>query len=208
MLDKNNKIWYNVLINAILNVIIFVLLFLIILYFIISPVYISGKSMENTLYNNQIVATTRFKPSTFDYNDIVIAKTEDYDVVIKRIIAKEGDKIAFVRENVNSDFVNLYFFENNNWILKSETFIKEKMRFSSNCFSLVKVADSKDFIKNENIITVEENSFFVMGDNRNFSADSRTFGCIKYEDIVSKQLFNISQSPFFNFLFSTIYSIF
>ncbi|MEC7837323.1 MAG: S26 family signal peptidase, partial [Chloroflexota bacterium] len=32
-------------------------------------------------------------------------------------------------------------------------------------------------------IIVEENCIFVLGDNRNLSNDSRTFGCVPVEDI-------------------------
>ena len=204
MLDKNNKTWYNAVINVLLNVIIFVLLFLIILYFLISPVKISGSSMEETLSDGQIISTTRFKPKSFEKGDIVIVNTPSYGVIIKRIIAVQGDKIAFVREK-NSNYVHLCIMKNGKWDVLQEDYIKEQMIYSFSSFSGVTVSSGIDEIKENNVITVSEGEYFIMGDNRNNSADSRIFGVIKQEDIISKMLFTTSPNSFFGLFFKIFY---
>jgi signal peptidase I len=45
------------------------------------------------------------------------------------------------------------------------------------------------FLQENTAVTVPANNYFVLGDNRNFSSDSREWGFIKKKDIVGQTLF-------------------
>lgn len=123
---------------------------------------ISGHSMENTLYDKETYIST---PNYIflDYNDIVVVDTQDIigQIIIKRIIGLPGDTIVIINNKL---------YVNNNLI--DEYYLKEPMQ----------TADIS--------VVLKDDEYFVCGDNRNNSLDSRaTFiGPIKKEKILYKLL--------------------
>ena len=87
-------------------------------------------------------------------------KNNDRNLWIKRVIGIEGDLLEFQGQQ-------LY----RNGVLVEEDYIKEEMnpQFDS--------------------IVVPENHVFVMGDNRNYSSDSREIGPVPVENIVGQVMF-------------------
>ena len=114
-------------------------------HFIFSAVRIVGNSMQPTLEKNDWVIVSRlpFEPS---YGDIVVFKKKDVsgETLVKRIIGIPGDTV-----------------EIKNGIIYINGEKKE------NDFSLI--SDEYNMEK----ITVDSDSYFVMGDNRAESNDSR-----------------------------------
>lgn len=163
--NKNKKL---ITIKEILVIIAISIILPLILFKFYGIADITGKSMENTLEDNEKVI---YKKGGAGKGEIVIIKRFDLSVkyLVKRIIAVEGDTVE-IKDN------ELYL---NNEIL-DEPYIKEKMK----CIDY-------------NKITIPAGKVFVMGDNRNKSADSRssTIGLIDIKDIEGKVIFKL---PFFN----------
>lgn len=149
------------------------------------------------------------KANSYTYKDIVIASNtnnEYFDtenkpyLIIKRVVACGGDTVKFIPESIipstpGNKFNYTIEITNKNGekIITNEDYIKEKMYFENNdyyysgyltkypifynIYTNLKLGKSYSF-------TVPENEYFLMGDNRNHSSDSRVFGSVEYEDIL------------------------
>ena len=147
---------------------------------------------------------------TYQNGDVVIIsnKSQDYikdnevGFLIKRIIALPGQSITFFLTNVaEKDGETAYFYDfvvkdkDGNVVDVDDSFLQEEMYFTeyeytsfldydtykSIFFNLRNFANDED--KAKSIIFVEDGSYFVMGDNRNHSTDSRVFGTINHSHI-------------------------
>ena len=128
--------------------------------FWISLSVVDGDSMNNTLVDGDILLTDNLKtPSRFD---IVVFKHSESEDYIKRIIAIPGDVIY------NDEHGNV-------WLQKSgedkaevliEPYLEEGLKTKIQFYCELK-----------------EGEYFVMGDNRGNSQDSRIFGAINKEQI-------------------------
>lgn len=195
---KTSKKWYSIVLNVLLDIVIATLIALITIFVIIAPVKIDGASMENTIKDGQMVATLRFAPSTYKVGDIVTIKVGD-KILIKRIVALAGEKIAFVDEGANG--ICLYKEQDSGvWVKTDESFIKEKSVYKDELFDNITIYESVSEI--DGGITIEDGKFFALGDNRNVSLDSRHYGQFDLNSIVSKMIFNISENGFMNFVFT------
>lgn len=151
----------------IIPVIILIIILFFIFFFRLRIYKIVGSSMNPTLYENEFVLSYK---TTYKRQDI-IAFNHNQAIMIKRIIGLPKDKIDIKDDGT--------VYVNNMKI--SEPYINAK--------SLGKVEISFPYI-------VPENSYFVMGDNREHSLDSRTIpiGSINEEDIIGKV--SLSLIPF------------
>lgn len=124
-----------------------------------TPVFINGHSMDNTYHDKQFVIGLNRQFTKFERKDIICVRTDDKNI-IKRIIGKPGDTIKISNNKV---FVNEKII--------SEDYLKEPM-----------ITDDYDYC------VLGEDEYFIMGDNRNNSVDSRSIGPVRYSKIICKIL--------------------
>ncbi len=102
------------------------------------------------------------KLSSIDRFDIIVLKENDNNAtIIKRVIGMPGDKVK-IRNN------KIYI---NNKIIEDEYAYGETSDYDE--------------------ITLSDDEYFVLGDNRLISKDSRYFGAIKKSDIKGKAVFRL-----------------
>lgn len=140
--------------------------------FIITPAIVDGKSMYPTLNDNNIVILNKldYKINGLKRFDIIVV---DYngEKLIKRVIGLPGEHIEYKN---NMLFINGY--------LTNENFNHDNTsNFKLETIGYLKIPGDK---------------YFVVGDNRNHSTDSRMIGLIDKKDIkgkVSLRLFPINK---------------
>lgn len=129
--------------------------------YVVTPVRVSGSSMANTLKNGEILLLNKFEYRFSDIKrfDIVVVKAHE-ERIIKRVIGLPGETLKY-----------------ENGIL----YINDKM-IEENYLDEV----TKDFTYEGKI---PDECYFVMGDNRGDSLDSRYFGCFPKKDILGHASF-------------------
>lgn len=146
-------------------------LFIVFYLFIIQPHQVKGASMNNTFESGDYILTSKISYRFEDpkKGDVIVFKSPknpDIDY-IKRIIALPRDTVMIKNSEV---------YVNN--VLLNENYIADKTNLSEG-----------GFIKEGMEVTIPDGYYFVMGDNRPHSSDSREFGPIPGSDIIGKVLF-------------------
>lgn len=160
-------------VDTILNIIITLAVVFFIRTFIFSPFLISGVSMASTLKDNEYILVNKmgysnvfgFELGKPERGDIVVLKaplvnTDDNVYYIKRVIGLPGETIGF-----RKDKVVIFNQANPDGLELNEDYIRCK-REDKPCSEYSAFFDEK--------FKVPEDSYFVMGDNRDQSTDSRS----------------------------------
>ncbi len=155
-LDKKNTSNIKNNIKEIIPYVVIVLIVVLIRIFLFTPIKVNGTSMVDTLHDGDTMILNKIG---IKFNDIkrfqiVVIKTSD-SYLIKRVIGLPGEKIKY-------EDGKLYI---NGKIIKD--------KYNKNNITA-------DFDE----VTIDENSYFVMGDNRSNSIDSRIIGTIDKNDIM------------------------
>jgi len=149
-----------------------IILTLLFLSFIAQLAITRGSSMNNTLDNGDFLIVEKIH-KTFHLNykrfDVIIMKSDNpkEPFYVKRIIGLPGEQIKISKGKI---YINGTILE--------EDYGKEIMKEGG-------MAESK--------YSIDEDSYFVVGDNRNNSYDSRFFGAVHKNEIIGKAIFDISK---------------
>lgn len=128
-------------------------------------VLVVGDSMKYTLYQGEKgFALKKSFIGELKREDIVIFEKDNREI-IKRVIGTPNDHVVITEEGVfvNNELIEETYVSNKN---KEETFIKDSTMY--------------------NDVILQEDEYFVLGDNRSVSWDSRYFGPVNKKDITGK----------------------
>ncbi|OGG08392.1 signal peptidase I [Candidatus Gottesmanbacteria bacterium RIFCSPHIGHO2_02_FULL_40_24] len=145
--------------------------FVVVYLFIIQPHEVKGSSMEPSFQNNEYIITDKlsYRFGNPQRGDVVIFKAPinpDVDY-IKRIIGLPGEKVKISQSKVYIDDK-----------LLDEPYLEE-----------ITPLFPGGFVQEGITIDIPIDHYFVMGDNRPHSSDSREFGPIPRKSIVGKAIF-------------------
>ena len=176
-IENNNQKKYESIYDMVSIVVSSILMVAVIFSFVFKISTVSGESMENTLHDGDKLIISAITKDV-EYGDVVVTSQPNaYEkVLIKRVIAVEGQTVWF-DENTGKVIVDGRALD--------EPYIKEDMDFLASM---------------SNLYTVPEGKVFVMGDNRNDSADSRdvNIGMIDERYMVGKVVYRIGDTYLFN----------
>lgn len=133
--------------------VIIVIVVVLIRSFLITPIMVSGSSMDTTLANGEVMILNKLGKFTREKIVVVSKNFEGKDTIIKRIIALPGETIKC---------------ENGIIYINGEEYDDKYATNTTYDFAEVKLKD---------------NEYFVMGDNRLVSKDSRMLGPVLEDEI-------------------------
>ena len=163
----------------------FIIVMLLLRVYVWQPVIVEGHSMDPTLADQErlvIIKTARIKRQ-----DIVVAKEynkEDQSTknIVKRVIGMPGDTISYNNDvlTVNGKVIAEPYLTNYQKQLATDK-LQQTYQFNSFFQSLGK--NAKSFTMSA---TGQTGQYFLMGDNRLVSQDSRQVGTFSKKDIIGE----------------------
>ena len=147
-------------VKELLPYIIILILVIIIKQFVITPVMVDGTSMYPTLEDGDIMILNRLKYKFSDIKRFDIVVIHDHNTyIITRVIGLPGDKVEYINDKL---YIN-------------GKKVKEKFSHAlTEDYNIGSLGKTK----------VPKNQYFVVGDNRINSLDSRTIGFIPKDEIL------------------------
>ncbi|HKC14640.1 MAG TPA: signal peptidase I [Patescibacteria group bacterium] len=163
---------YSFLIDTLQSLLIAAAVFLVIYQFLFRPFQVKGDSMYPNFFNDSYVLTNiiGLKMQAPKLGDVIVFKAppDPEKAFIKRVIGTSGNTIMIQNGQV---FLN-------DKPLDESAYLKTSVRTYGG-----------SFLREGTKITIPDNEFFVMGDNRTFSSDSREWGFVKKDLITGYSFF-------------------
>ena len=202
----------NSILDNIKTIIVALIIAIIIRSFIFQPFYIPSSSMEPTLLIGDRIFVSKyiygfskhsfpFSPSIFnerifykqpEQGDLVVFKTpvDNRTDYIKRLIGLPGDEIQFREGNIFINDIKIIRKKiNTNNLVRCGEFLFKVNAYEEilpNGAKHIAVYNESGTLQNTKKFKVPENHFFLLGDNRDCSKDSRYLGHISFVNLVGK----------------------
>lgn len=169
-----SKIKTKLIFLEVIETLVFVVLIVLpIRYFVFEPFVIRGESMAPNFHNGDYLIAEKIslyfeKPKRFD---VIIFKAPPHqqDYYIKRIIGLPGETVEIKNGKIyiyNQEFPNGFELKEN--FKTTPLNLNEKLK-----------------------ITLKDNEYFVLGDNRQASFDSRKWGPLSEENLIGKVILRL-----------------
>ncbi len=149
-----------------------VFIFLVVKFFVLDVGQVNGRSMETTFIDNETFITNKvlylFHPPA-RYEVVQVVEPSQEKLLIKRVIALPGEEViirrgkVFVRQRNTPEEREL-----------AEPYLKKG--------TYTTLRGQKDAVH----FTVGPDEYFILGDNRPYSIDSRVYGAVPRSRIVGK----------------------
>lgn len=121
--------------------------------FVVTPIIVRGESMVPSLEGGELMILKKYDTSYERFDIVVVNKKVEGDNLIKRVIGLPNETIRY----------------KNNKLYINDKIIDDVYAYG----------DTENFKE----ITLGEDEYFLMGDNREVSLDSRSLGVIKKSEI-------------------------
>lgn len=163
---------YSFLLDSLQTFLMAAAVFLVIYIFLFRPFEVKGSSMFPNFHDKEYVLTNlitlRFEDPKL--GDVIVFKApmdaeKDF---IKRVVGTQGDSVE-VKDG------SIYL---NGSLLDESAYLKPTVKTYGGAY-----------LEEGRIVTIPEGEFFVLGDNRMSSSDSREWGFVKKEAIIGKSIF-------------------
>jgi signal peptidase I len=141
--------------------------------FFLIPVPVEGNSMENTLSQGNMIAMEKI--SEIKRFDVIVFQLADGTIYIKRVIGLPGEEISYQNDQLTI----------NGKVVK-EPFLRKNIQLDREDASYTTDFTLQELVGEDRLA---DDSYFVMGDNRRVSKDSRSFGTVSKDEILGKARF-------------------
>lgn len=144
----------NKIIREAIPYVVIIIVVVIIRGFIVTPIRVNGSSMFPTLEDGDILLLKKYDTDYERYDIVVDYKGESNDAIIKRVMGLPGDEVK---------------------ILDGVLYINKKL--------IDDPYNNMDMNDMESIV-LGDDEYFLLGDNRVVSVDSRSFGPVNVDDMI------------------------
>lgn len=148
-----------------IKIILCIVVILILIQYVFSITTVVGESMSPTLQDGEVFVLNKFRYRFTDIRrgEVISLKYADTKYLIKRVIGLPGDSISIRNNKV--------YINGEEYI---ESYLPDHLVYDN--FELSSLGYEK----------IPENMYFVLGDNRENSLDSREIGLVYKDDVIGK----------------------
>ena len=172
MFGEKSSFW-STIVDIIETIVVAAAIFVVVYLFLLQPHQVRGASMEPNLRDGEYILTDKI---SYRFNepkrgDVIIFKAPtnpDVDF-IKRIVALPGEKVE-----IKNNTIIIFNSEHPKGFTLSEP------------YEIMEPIAGGSYLREGKVVEVPENNYFVFGDNRTHSFDSREWGPLSKEAIIGK----------------------